>query len=96
MAETVGGAGSTISVLEAAGEPLPEVVTARVKSPMDEGPEAVKSTSTSSPVATLQEATRSTVIVVVPTRPPLVPAWKQAELLSSMRATLVGAVAKRG
>ncbi len=61
---------------------------------MDEGPAAVKSTSTSSPVATLQEPARSTVIVVVPTRPPLVPAWKQAVSLSSMRATVVGTVAR--
>ena len=82
-----------MSVLEAAGDPLPEVVTVKVKSPVDEGPAAVKSTSTSSPVATLQEAARSTVIVVVPTRPPLVPAWKQAVSLSSMRATVVGTVA---
>jgi hypothetical protein len=59
-----GPAAVTVTVLDVAGDEFLDVVTAKLKVPVETGASAVKSTSALLPLLRLHEAFRSTVIPV--------------------------------
>ena len=70
-----GPAGVTVMVSDVPGDEFLDVVTAKVKLPVEAGALAVKSTCAAVPWAREHVLCRSTVIPVALYPPPLVPAW---------------------
>ena len=89
-ADTVGGAELTVIVLDDSDVELDDVVTPNeTLVALGGGGRAVKSTSTLSPLATLQLAVNTTVTTDAVTVP-VVPAWRHVDAESSTRSIPVG------
>jgi len=86
-ADTVGGAELTVMVLDDSDVELDDVVTPNEL--LAAGGRAVKSTSTLSPLATLQLAVKATVTTDAVTVP-VVPAWRHVDAESSTRSIPLG------
>jgi hypothetical protein len=94
VVDAVGGWALTVIVFDAPDVALEDVPTVNDRLVVPTGIEAVKSTSTLSPTETEQLASRSMVTDPATTAPPLLPACKQVEAVSSTTSTPVGAPVK--